>query len=160
MSHEDKKLVYESIRDQLDQQIFSVDSFTTRAGLVLATCGVVFAGYLQLLTSKPWMCSEVSLLSVFEILAVLVSGLFAFLSLAPGGEVDHWRYDPDPEKLYRFLKDPRDLDITDEVTKSMILSYNHNRELMDKKFNYLKFSRRFLYLSGSIFALHLLLFFF
>ena len=160
MNTDDKKLVYESIKDQLDQQISSVDSFTTRAGLVLATCGVVFAGYLQLLGSDSWMYSCVALLSVFEIFTVIISGLFAFLSLAPGGEVGHWRYDPNPEKLYGFMKDPKGLDVTDEMTKSMIEAYNHNRKLLDKKFDHLKLSRYFLYASGSIFIIHLLIFFF
>lgn len=160
MAIEDKKLVYESIKDQLDQQISSVDSFATRSGLVLATCGVIFAGYLQLFASPLWLEKCDSILFLFEILAIIISGVFAFLSLVHGSEEEYWRYDPDPEKIYRLLHDQKQYDITDEVMRSMIAAFKHNQKLFKKKYRFLKLARYCLYVSGSIFIIHLLFFFF
>lgn len=156
MDSKHKHLVYEVAKNQLDQQIASIDAFTTRAALVLATCGVVFAGYLQLLSSELWIFNCHQKLFVFEIGAVILAGLFAFLALVFGSEKEPWRYDPNPEKLYQLAERVVDLDIEDEVTKSMIESYNHNRTLFEKKYRYLGFARYALYCSVGIFMVHLL----
>lgn len=163
MNPENKKLMYDVAKDQLNQQIVAVDSFTTRAGLVLATCGVVFAGYLQLLGSQSWLQVFTSWLFIPEIILMLLSAFFAFLSLVPGGEKGHWRYDPEPEKLYKLIEENESnnkVDIQDEMVRSMIVSYKHNKDVFNLKFTYLKYSRYLLCASGAIFIIHLLIFFF
>jgi len=160
MIPENKKLVYDVAKDQLDQQITAVDSFTTRAGLVLATCGVIFAGYLQLLGSPSWLQDFTSWIFIPEIILVLLSALFAFLSLVPGGEQGHWRYDPEPEKLYKLIEENESnnkVDVQDEIVRSMVVSHTHNKNVFNLKFTYLKYSRYLLCASGAIFIIHLLI---
>lgn len=154
----DDELAYELIKERLDQQIEAVDSFNTRAGFVLATCGVVFAAYAQLLTSRPWTSHCGILFSVLEIVALLVSGFFAFSAIAPGGEEQPWRYNPDPEGLMQLWEN-KSQNFSKEVTDSMVRAYKHNREIFNKKFASLTNARLALYVSGSIFALHLLIYF-
>lgn len=45
-------LLYENISRKLDQQVESLGSIDTKASILLATIGVLFAGYLQLLASQ------------------------------------------------------------------------------------------------------------
>lgn len=150
--------MHETIEARLSEQMSSVDTFTTRAGLVLATCGVVFTGYLQLLAAHSRMVQCGAEFFTLEIVTVLLSGLFAFASLVSGGEQKRWRYDPDPEKLYRLSKNEGNADLADEILKSMVDAYNQNRKLFEEKFTLLKYSRYALYASGSIFLLHLIVF--
>jgi hypothetical protein len=42
-------LIYENISSKLEQQIESLGSIDTKASILLAATGVIFAGYLQLL---------------------------------------------------------------------------------------------------------------
>jgi hypothetical protein len=154
----DDELAYDLIKDRLDQQIEAVDSFNTRAGLVLATCGVIFAAYAQLLTSRSWTSHCGLLLSILEIGALLVSGFFAFAALVPGGEEQPWRYNPDPEGLSELLKSGTTT-FSQQVMDSMVKAYKHNKEIFKKKFSSLTNARIALYVSGSIFALHLLIYF-
>ena len=158
MKQEDKTLILNTIEARLNEQMRSVDTFTTRAGLVLATCGVVFAGYLQLLAAHSRMISCGSGFFILEVVLVIAAGYFAFASLVPGGEEGRWRHDPHPEKLYKLAKAEGGVDIEDAVIKSTIESYNVNSRIFDEKFTLLKYSRYALYASGSIFILHLALF--
>ena len=160
MSAENKKLVYEAIREKLREQIESIDAFNTRAGLILATCGVIFTGYIQLLLSRSWMFGCGSALTFFEIFFLLISMVLAFLALAPGAEEEPWLSNPSPRKLYDlFAKNP-DGDIEKEATESMVKAYDHNRDTFKKKFDYLRYPRYALFASGSIFAVHLIIHFF
>ncbi len=154
---QDDELAHELIRDRLDQQIEAVDSFNTRAGLMLATCGVMLAAYAGLLGMHGWVSHCRILLSVLEMAALLVAGYFALSSLVPGGENQPWHYNPDPRKLMDLLKSKHP-NFADEVMKSMVDAYDHNREVFKKKFDALANARIALYVSGSIFALHLLIF--
>ena len=150
--------IFEIISKRLDQQMESVDSFTTRAGLVLATSGIVFAGYTQLFSVEGWICECTKPLFVLEILSIFASGFCAFTALTYGGEKEKWRHDPDPEKLYKN-KDGGEQFLQDEIMKSMISAYKHNRDLYEKKFSWLTYARYALYLSGTAFIIHLTIFF-
>ncbi len=150
------ELTYELIKDRLDQQIASVDAFIARASLVLATCGIIFTAYVQLLSLHHWLSSGGIVFSVFEIISLLIAGYFAFSALVIGGEKQYWRY-PDPEKLNQLLaKNPSDF--SRQVIDSMIKAFEHNDDVFRKKFDSLKNARIALYVSGSIFALHLIIF--
>lgn len=153
---EKSKQILELISRRLDQQMESVDSFTTRAGLVLATIGVVFAGYTQMFSVPGWITKCTEPLFILEIIILLAAGFCAFTSLVYGGEKEKWRHDPDPKKLY----ENKDSDnIEDEVTKSMIVAYEHNRDLCEHKYKWLQYARYALYLSAVVFIIHLILFF-
>jgi hypothetical protein len=156
----DNVLLREVIERRLGEQISSVDTFATRAGLVLATCGVAFAGYAQLLTSSIWLQSCGAILFVPEISLVVASGFFAFAALSIGGEVGSWAYDPDPEKLYRLAHERSRVQIEDDIVRSMVDAYNRNRKTFKKKFDLLRYARYALYGSGAVFLLHLVIFFY
>lgn len=147
------------IERRLGEQIAAVDTFATRAGLVLATCGVAFAGYAQFLTSSIWLQGYGAILFIPEIVLVALSGFYAFAALAIGGEAKPWAYDPDPEKLYRLAHKKNRAEIEDEVVRSMVDAYNRNRGTFQEKFNLLRYSRYALYGSGAVFVVHLVIFF-
>ena len=155
-----EKVVLDIISGRLDAQIESVDAFNTRAGLVLATCGMVFAGYMQLLTSKEWLTDCNIWLFVIEIGLLLISGGLAFASLAPGADKDPWLYNPVPRALHELHeKFGEDLDIG-RVIESMLKAYDHNTEVFKEKYDLLRYSRWFLYGSAIIFTYHLFNFLF
>ncbi len=160
MDPETKKMVYGIIERRLAELIESVDSFNTRAGLVLATCGVVFTGYATLLTSDRWLRRCGSELFIFEVGLAMLAGVLAFMSLAPGADEEQWRNDPDPEKLYRLLEAKDGKDVLDEAARSMVDAYNQNKRIMEKKFSLLRGAKYALYASGGIFFIHLMIFLF
>jgi hypothetical protein len=155
-----ENLVQEIIEKRLGEQISSVDTFATRAGLILATNGIVFAAYTQLVSNRLWLINCGSVLFVPEIALVALSGFFAFTALAIGGEKGSWYYDPDPEKLYRLSKDKSNVDLRDEIIRSMVDAYNKNAKTFKEKFELLSYAKYALYGSGLIFLIHLLIFFF
>ncbi len=160
MDSETKKTVYGIIERRLAELIESVDSFNTRAGLVLATCGVVFTGYATLMTSDRWLHRCGSELFVLEVGLAMLAGVLAFMSLASGADEERWHNDPDPEKLYRLLEAKDDKDVLDEAAKSMVDAYNQNKRIMEKKFSLLRGAKYALYASGGVFFIHLVIFLF
>lgn len=157
---EKEKTVFDIISGRLDAQIDAVDAFNTRAGLVLATCGVIFAGYMQLLTSKEWVMSCHAVLFVIEIGLLLVAGGLAFAALAPGGETEPWLYNPEPRALHELYgKHGENLNIQ-RVMESMLKAYDHNADVFKEKYELLRRSRWFLYGSAIVFMYHLSIFIF
>lgn len=148
------------IERRLAEQFASIDTFTTRAGLVLATCGVAFAGYAQLLTSEFWLDNCAAILFVLEIGLVCLAGFFAFSALVPGGEERPWSYDPDPEKLYRLGFEEPHTEVEDQAVRAMIDAYGKNKEIFRDKFTQITRARMALYGSGAVFLIHLVVVFF
>ncbi|MCF7815764.1 MAG: hypothetical protein K9M10_03540 [Candidatus Pacebacteria bacterium] len=148
--------IFELISRRLDQQMESVDSFTTKAGLVLATVGVVFAGYTQMFSIVGWITECTEPLLIIEIITLFIAGFCAFTSLIYGGEKGRWHHDPDPKKLYENRENKN---IEDDIAKSMVNAYEHNRDIYVTKYKWLQYARYALYLSALVFIIHLILFF-
>lgn len=154
---ENHKLLFEIAKDKLNQQLAAVDSFTTRAGLILATCGVIFTGFLQLMTSVSWSSATDSRLFFIEVSLVLIAGFCAFLSLAIGGEKGSWDDAPNPEEVYRQMSNNKQYNLLDEATRSMIEARKTNNALFNEKFRLVQISRYTLTASGAVFIIHLIL---
>jgi len=144
---------------KLSEQISSIDSFNIRTGLILATIGVVFTGFTQLVTSDLWITFTPNIFFVLELISILLSGLFAFVALSIGAHNQHWRNDPDPEKLYRLSKEKNISELEEDVIKTMIVAYKENIKIYKTKFNFIKKSVYCMYTCGTLIFIHLLTFF-
>ncbi len=155
----DKDIIFKLISERLDQQIESADSITNRAGLVLATCGIIFTGYIQLIGVRFWAVSCLGLLFVLETIAIITAGLFAFRALRLGGEQGSWRHDPNPRKLLKLLEKKDDnVDVVDSVLENMAVAYEHNQTVIKDKFELMGSAMKVMLASVIIFIIHLLLF--
>jgi hypothetical protein len=154
-------IVYESVKKSLSDQLSDVESFNVRAGIVLATCGVVFSAYLQLFSSilehKITDFHSNELFMAFEILSVLYAGGVSFLSMSPGAENEPWKYSPTPRNLYEKMKACKADEhlIQNELIESMVRAYEYNEKVYEKKFEMLRHARMALFFSGLIFSVHI-----
>lgn len=154
----DNRLLIDIIERRLAEQFSSVDTFATRAGLVLATCGVAFAGFAQLLTNSSWNQSCSSILFLPEMIFLVTSGYFAFRAMSVGSTQMRWAYDPDPEKLYRMATEKSREQLEDEAVRSMVEAYNANKVVTDRKYELLRYAQIALYSAGLVFIVHLVIF--
>ena len=152
-------LLYESVSKKLEQQVSSLGSIDTKASILLAVVGVVFAGYLQLLTSSVISFSEFPLFILLEIGAFVSAGFYIFKAfILDNNEV--WRDDPRPKNLLEVFAEHSEKGeywLKSEIIKSMSQSYEHNDILIIKKYDSLLIARRILYFGISLLVLHLLI---
>ncbi len=150
-------LLYENISRKLDQQLESLSSIDTKASILLATIGVLFAGYLQLLDSQGMGFGDYRIFVVLEILSFLVSGFLVFGAFMLNKK-EIWRSDPRPNKLIEiFSKNSNKGEywLKDQVIKNMNEAYEHNDKLITKKYNHFLRARGVLYFGICILVLHL-----
>jgi hypothetical protein len=150
-------LLYENISRKLDQQLESLSSIDTKASILLATIGVLFAGYLQLLDSQGMGFGDYRIFVVLEILSFLVSGFLVFGAFILNKK-EIWRSDPRPSKLIEiFSKNSNKGEywLKDQVIKNMNEAYEHNDKLIIKKYNHFLRARGILYFGICILVLHL-----
>lgn len=150
-------LIYESVSKKLEQQISSLSSLDTKASILLATVGVLFAGYLQLLTSGWFLFNHFTVLIVIEIIAFTLTGFFIFKAfILDSNEV--WRDDPRPKLLLEvFSKNFRKGEywLKSEIIKNISDSYEHNDELIIKKYNSLLVARWILFIGVCVLVVHI-----
>lgn len=152
-------LLYENISKKLDQQIESLGSIDIKASILLAAIGVLFAGYLQLLSNHEIRFSDYRIFVVLEILSFLVSGFYVFRALMLSKK-EIWRSDPRPKKLIEiFSKNSKrgEYWLKDQIIKNMNKAYEHNDELIIKKYNQFHRARGILYFGISVLLFHLVL---
>lgn len=150
-------LLYESISKKLEQQLESLSSIDTKASILLAVIGVIFAGYFQLLTSSELGFIHLRWLVMAELLLFALAGFFVFKAFLLGKD-ETWRDDPKPKKLLEhFAKhsDEGEYGMKDEIIKSMSESYEANFPKIDEKYAYLRKGRLLLYLGITILIAHL-----
>ena len=151
-------LLYENISRKLDQQFESLSSIDTKASILLATIGVLFAGYLQLLNSQGMGFEDYRIFVVLEILSFLIFGFLVFRAFMLNKK-EFWRSDPRPNKLIEiFSKNSKKGEywLKDQVIKNMNEAYEHNDKLIIKKYNYFLKARKILYFGICILVIHLI----
>lgn len=152
-------LVYENISGKLDQQIKSLESIDTKSTIFLATIGIIFAGYLQLLASQEMGFGDYRIFIIPEIMLFLIAGFYIFRAFILNKN-EFWRSDPKPSKLLEtFSKnsDKGEYWLKDQIIKNMNKAYDHNDKLIIDKYNYFLKARDVFYFAISIFTLHLIL---
>jgi hypothetical protein len=152
-------LLYENISRKLDQQFESLNSIDTKASIILATIGVIFAGYLQLLDSSKFEFINYRYFVVLEILSFLFSGFLVFSSFMLNKK-EIWRSDPRPNKLqavFSKYSNNGEYWLKDQITKNMVEAYEHNDRLITKKSNRFIRAKDVFYFGMFILALHLLM---
>jgi len=150
-------LLYENISRKLDQQFTSLDALDTKASILFATIGVLFAGYLQLLSDQKMGFGDYRIFVIVEILSFLVSGFFVFRAFTLNKK-EIWRSDPRPNKLIETFSKNSGKGVywlKDQIIKNMSEAYEHNDKLAIKKHNYFSKARVVLYFGISIFTVHL-----
>lgn len=150
-------LLYENISRKLDQQVESLSSIDTKASILLATIGVLFAGYLQLLGSQEIGFRDYRIFVIFEILSFLISGFFVFRAFMLNKK-EIWRSDPRPSKLIEiFSKNSNKGEywLKDQIVKNINKAYEHNDKLIIKKYNYFLKARSIIYFGIVVLVLHL-----
>lgn len=152
-------LLYENISRKLDQQVESLGSIDMKASILLATIGILFAGYLQLLVSQEIGFRNYRFFVVLEIISFIVAGLYVFRAFILNKK-EIWRSDPRPHKLiYIFSKNSSKGEywLKDQIIKNMNEAYEHNDQLIIKKYNYFLRAREILYFGIIVLVLHLIL---
>lgn len=141
-TQEDKeKLAFELIKERLSQQIDSVRSLDLKASIVLAMIGVIFTGYIQRIEpdiESLWVRGVTFLL-------LILAGLFAVLTFVQRRTktgLDDWRNDPEPKKLFDMISDPKYKvykysEVGEHIMSSMVESYESNKRLYKKRYDYL-----------------------
>ncbi|PIS08350.1 hypothetical protein COT76_01915 [Candidatus Berkelbacteria bacterium CG10_big_fil_rev_8_21_14_0_10_33_10] len=151
-------LLYENISRKLDQQVESLGSIDTKASILLATIGVLFAGYLQLLASQEMGFKDYRIFVILEILSFLVAGFYVFKAFMLSKK-EIWRSDPRPQKLIEiFSKNSNKGEywLKDQIIKNMNEAYEHNDGLIIKKYNYFLRARGVLYFGIIVLVFHLI----
>lgn len=150
-------LIYENISRKLTQQIESLGSLDTKASIMLAFVGVIFAGYCQLLTADRLGFTDYPVLICLELLTLIVAGFFVFKTFFLRDE-DFWRDDPRPDKLLAVFRDNPNMgeySLKNEIYLSMSKSYTHNDALIKEKFIHLHTAKRILYIGVVIMFIHI-----
>lgn len=151
-------LMYENISRKLDQQFESLNSIDTKASILLAAIGVIFAGYLQLLGSQEMGFKNYRIFVVLEIFSFLISGFIVFRAFMLNKK-EIWRSDPRPNRLIEtFSKnsDKGEYWLKDQIIKGMSEAYEHNDKLSVKKYNHFLIARSVLYFGIGLLAVHLI----
>lgn len=151
-------LLYDNISKKLEQQMESLSSLDTKASILLAVVGVIFAGYFQLLTARGTGFTNYPLLMLLEIVAFVSSGAFTFLAFFLK-RTEVWRDDPRPKKLLDLFAENSDQGeywLKDKINKSMSESYEHNDVLITRKYEHLNTAKQLLYGGVALLVLHLL----
>jgi hypothetical protein len=150
-------LLYESISQKLQQQVESLGAIDTKSSILLAAIGVIFAGYLQLLTSSELGFTDLPVLVAVEILAFISSGFYVFRAFMLSKE-ETWRDDPRPSKLLEYFashSDQGEYGLKDEVIKSMSESYELNDAKILDKYKHLHTARILLFIGIIVLVAHL-----
>jgi hypothetical protein len=152
-------LVYENISRKLDQQFESLNSIDTKASILLAAIGVLFAGYLQLLGSQAMEFRNYKIFVILEIISFIASGFIVFREFMLNKK-EIWRSDPRPDKLIEiFSKNSNKGEywLKDQINRGMSEAYDHNDRLSIKKYNRFLIARNILYFGVCLLAFHLIL---
>lgn len=152
-------LLYESITKKLEQQVSALGSIDTKASIILAVVGVIFAGYLQLLTTAGTVFNNFAVLVTLELCMLLAAGFYIFKAFILNGD-EIWRDDPRPKRLLEVFADNSkkgEYWLKNEIIKNMSDAYELNDALIVKKYDSLINARRLLYVVIPMLAVHLLL---
>ena len=155
-------LLYENISRKLSQQIESLGSIDTKASILLVMIGVLFTGYLQLLSNQEMGFKDYEIFVILEILSFLVAGAYVFRAFMLSKK-EIWRNDPRPQKLVEiFSKNSSKGEywLKDQIIKNMNEAYEHNDGLIIKKYNYFLSAKCVLYFGIIVLVLHLISLFF
>jgi hypothetical protein len=150
-------LLYEMTSKKLEKQVESLGSLDTKSSILLATVGVIFAGYLQLLTSTEFGFKNIPWLVVLELMLFISSGFFIFKAFMLSKD-ETWRDDPRPKKLLKYFSENferGEYNLKDEITKGMVESYECNDKKILKKYEHLHLARNLMYLGIITLLVHL-----
>lgn len=151
-------LIYDNISKKLEQQLDSLSSLDTKSSILLATIGVIFAGYLQLMSSDRFNFGNFKFLVIAELLLFLFAGFFVFRAFILNNK-EKWYNDPRPSKLLRVFSQNSDKGLywlKDEINNSINEAYEKNDILVKKKYNFLLIARMFLYGGIILLFLHII----
>ena len=152
-------LLYNNISSKLEQQIESLNTLDTKASILLAVIGVMFAGYFQLFTCNEIEFKRYLPFVILEILSFVISGFFVFKAFILSKN-ECWRSDPNPKSLLdAFAKNSGKGEywLKDQIMKNMSEAYSSNSSLASKKYRYFLAARAILYFGIIILVLHLVL---
>lgn len=150
-------LIYDNISRRLEQQIESLGSIDIKASILLATIGILTAGYFQLLASKSFSFSDFKYFVILEILFLFLAGIYSFKAFIQNRN-EKWRNDPQPSKLvstfvqnsskgYYWLKM--------DIITWMVNANEKNTYLIESKYDAIRKARLFLLLSIILIIFHL-----
>lgn len=157
------EFVYEVISKRLEQQMEEVKTLNDKVGTFLIVIGISMAGLTQLITSNlGYREGNYKYLLVVEMILFAVSIYFVLKAFFLKKE-EFWDNPPQPASLLETFAQhifPSLPLLKEEVFKNINKAYIHNRELKNKKYDYLVLAKRFLYVGSAIVFIHLCLLFF
>jgi len=140
-------LIFNTISSKLEKQVSSLSSIDTKVSIILASIGVIFAGYLQLISSEKLNLLNYPLITMIILIMFIISGFFAFKSFTLKRD-ETWRDDPRPSKLLKIFSEKSkegEYWLKDEISKSMSQSYEENDKRIISKYEYLHKAKNFLF---------------
>ena len=157
--------LHDTISQRLREQLEGLESTDTKANLMLVAVSALIAGYFQLLSSDSFKSyRHYRILIIAELLCLMVSGLFVFrtflLRTRPANKRERWRNDPEPQKLIDAVvnnSEKGEYWLKGTVTKHMADSYEHNKKLLERKYDNFRFAKVFLFVGVALIFLHILL---
>ncbi len=138
------KLIFEEIKERLKDQLDSVDSMDTKAGIVLGFNGAILAALLN----SDWFRTLPIYFLGFILLAICVTtgvALKAFLVRA-------YKKDPDPSKLIEGYQGKKENETRGQLIRNFEKCFNNNKEMIENKKKYINWSFKLLALTVGIVA--------
>jgi len=123
MNIETLKIIYESVKEQLNLQIQLIDSLDTKAGVLIGFNGIILSIMLTLY-NKVFIP-----LFIVGVIFFLVSMLIAYM----GYKTEKFRRDPDPKKLRIKYSSKTVREITEVLIDNMIASFEENSNKIKQK---------------------------
>jgi hypothetical protein len=150
-------LIYENISRKLEQQIESLGSIDIKASILLATIGILTAGYFQLLSSKSFSFSDFRFFVIIEILFLFLAGFYSFKAFIQNRN-EKWRNDPEPSKLVSTFVENRSRGyywLKMDIIAWMVKANEKNTHLIETKYDAIRKAQYFLLVAIVIIIIHL-----
>lgn len=151
-------LIFDVVSKKLEQQVSSLGSMDTKASILLAAIGVIFAGYLQLLSSGSIVRFTYPIFVFTVLVSFILSGFYVFKSFMLKRD-ETWRNDPRPKTLLTAFSENSDKGVywlKDQIIKNISSAYEINDALVLKKYENLHKAKKFLYIGVITLTLHIL----
>ena len=157
--------LHNTIAEKLHQQLDGLNSTDTKANILLVGIGALLAGYFQLLASDSFSSyRQYKVLVLLELLCFMMSGFFVFrtflLRSKPAHKKERWRNDPEPQKLVDAVVNNSgkgEYWLKGAVTKHMVDSYEHNKKLLERKYDNFRLAKMALFVGVLLVFAHILL---